>query len=177
MFAFFRLGEEKDRALAELAQEKEAFEQNCRDVVRQKEEFERRAQEVELHKSTFEQQSQELAMQRNAVEQCSKELALQKEKYEQRSKELAKQKETFQQRSKELEEQKDKLQVDRKGTLYYLTLKTSDAGIPALRKLPSGVGCQYTGFAQTSLWRRKPVYRRHGMSTPGVERRYTGFVF
>ena len=58
-----------------------------------------------------------------------------------------------------------------------LTLRTSDAGIPALRKLPYGVERRYTGFAQSSLWRRKPVYRRHGMSTPGVGRRYTGFVF
>ena len=45
-----------------------------------------------------------------------------------------------------------------------LTLRTSNAGIPALRKLPCGVGSRYTGFAQTPLWRRKPVYRRHGMS-------------
>ena len=59
---------------------------------------------------------------------------------------------------------------------YYLTIRTSEAGIPALRKLPCGVGRQYTGFAQTFLWRRKPVYRRHGMSTPGVGSRYTGFV-
>ena len=58
-----------------------------------------------------------------------------------------------------------------------LTLRTSEAGIPALLKLPCGVGRLYTGFAQTSLWRRQPVYRRHGMSTPGVGRRYTGFVF
>ena len=36
-----------------------------------------------------------------------------------------------------------------------LTLRTSEAGIPALRKLPCGVGRRYTGFAQTSLWRRK----------------------
>ena len=57
------------------------------------------------------------------------------------------------------------------------TLSTSEAGTPALRKLPCGVACRYTGFAQTSLWRRKPVCRRHDMSTPGVERRYTGFVF
>ena len=54
---------------------------------------------------------------------------------------------------------------------FTLTLRTSDASIPALRKLPCGVGRLYTGFAQTSLWRRKPVYRRHGMSTPGVGRR------
>ena len=40
-----------------------------------------------------------------------------------------------------------------------LTLGTSEAGIPALRKLPCGVGRQYTGFAQTS---------------PGVGSRYTG---
>ena len=57
-----------------------------------------------------------------------------------------------------------------------LTLRTSEAGIPALRKLPCGVGRRYTGFAQTSLWRRKPVYRRHGMTTPGVGNRYTGSV-
>ena len=43
-----------------------------------------------------------------------------------------------------------------------LTLRTSDAGIPALRKLPCGVGRRYTDLAQTSLWRRKPVYLRHG---------------
>ena len=55
-----------------------------------------------------------------------------------------------------------------------LTLRTSEAGIPALRKLPCGVARRYTGIAQTSLWRRKPVNRRNGMSTPGVERRYTG---
>ena len=58
-----------------------------------------------------------------------------------------------------------------------LTLRTSEASIPALRKLPCGIGRRYTGFAQTSLWRRKPVYRRYGMSTPGIESRYTGFVF
>ena len=58
-----------------------------------------------------------------------------------------------------------------------LTLRTSEAGIPALRKLPCGVGRRYTSFVQTSLWRRKLVFRRHGMSTPGVGRRYTGFVF
>ena len=58
-----------------------------------------------------------------------------------------------------------------------LTLRTSEASIPALRKLPCGVGRRYTDFARTSLWHRKPVYRRHGMSTPGVGRRYTGFVF
>ena len=46
-----------------------------------------------------------------------------------------------------------------------------------MHKLPCGVGCRYSGFAQTSLWRRKSVYRRHGMSTPGVGRQYTGFVF
>ena len=57
-----------------------------------------------------------------------------------------------------------------------LTLRTSEASIPALRKLPCGVARRYTGFVQTSLWHRKPVYRRHGMSTPGVGRRYTGFV-
>ena len=45
-----------------------------------------------------------------------------------------------------------------------LTLRTSEAGILALRKLPCGVGRRYTGFAQTPLWRRKPVYRRHGMA-------------
>ena len=58
-----------------------------------------------------------------------------------------------------------------------LTLRTSEAGIPALRKLPCGVERWYAGFAQTSLWRQKSVYRRHGMSTPGVRSRYTGFVF
>ena len=58
-----------------------------------------------------------------------------------------------------------------------LNLRTSEAGIPALRKLPCGVGRRYTGFAQTSLWRQKSVYRRHGMSTPGVRSRYTSFVF
>ena len=35
----------------------------------------------------------------------------------------------------------------------------SHAGIPALRKLPCGVARRYTDFAQTSLWRRTPVYR------------------
>ena len=39
-----------------------------------------------------------------------------------------------------------------------LTLRMAEAGIPALRKLPCGVACRYTGFAQTSLWRRTPVY-------------------
>ena len=43
-----------------------------------------------------------------------------------------------------------------------LTDRTSEAGISALRKLPCGVGRRYTGFAQTFLWHRKPVYRRHG---------------
>ena len=50
-----------------------------------------------------------------------------------------------------------------------LTLWTSEAGIPTLRKLPCGVRSRYTGFAQTSLWHRKPVYRRNGMSTPASE--------
>ena len=36
-----------------------------------------------------------------------------------------------------------------------LTLRTSEAGILALRKLPCGIARRYTGFAQTSLWRRK----------------------
>ena len=40
-----------------------------------------------------------------------------------------------------------------------LILRTLEAGIPALRKLPCGVERRYTGFAQTSLSRRKPVYR------------------
>ena len=43
--------------------------------------------------------------------------------------------------------------------IYLLTLRTSEAGIPALRKLPCGVGSRYTGFAQTSC---------------GVGSRYTG---
>ena len=41
-----------------------------------------------------------------------------------------------------------------------LTLRTSEAGILALRKLPCGLARRYTGFAQTSLWCRKPEYRR-----------------
>ena len=57
-----------------------------------------------------------------------------------------------------------------------LTLRTSEAGIPDLRKLPCGIARRCTGFAQTSLSRRKPVYRRNGMSTPGVKRQYTSFV-
>ena len=48
---------------------------------------------------------------------------------------------------------------------WNLTLRTSEAGIPALCKLPCCNARRYTGFAQTSLWRRKRVYRRHGMST------------
>ena len=40
-----------------------------------------------------------------------------------------------------------------------LTLRTSEDSIPALHKLPCGVARRYTGFAQTSLWRRTPVYR------------------
>ena len=41
----------------------------------------------------------------------------------------------------------------------HLTLRTSEAGIPALRKHPCGVTRRYTGFAQTSPWRCTPVYR------------------
>ena len=44
--------------------------------------------------------------------------------------------------------------------LEVVTLRTSDAGIPALRKLPCCVGRRYTGFVQTSLWSWKSVYRR-----------------
>ena len=58
-----------------------------------------------------------------------------------------------------------------------LTRRTSEAGIPALRKLPCGVRSRYIGFAQTSLWRQNSVYQRHGMSTSGVRSRYTDFVF
>ena len=58
-----------------------------------------------------------------------------------------------------------------------LTLRTSEAGIPALCKLPCGVRSRNTGFVQTSLWRQKSVYRRHGMSTPGVRSRCIDFVF
>ena len=58
-----------------------------------------------------------------------------------------------------------------------LILRTSEDGIPALSKLPCGVARWYTGFTQTSLWHQKPVYQQHGMSTPGVGRRNTGFVF
>ena len=39
---------------------------------------------------------------------------------------------------------------------------------------PLDVRSRYTGFEQTSLRRRKSVYRRHGMSTPGARSRYTG---
>ena len=56
--------------------------------------------------------------------------------------------------------------------------------------LTQNVASRYTGFAQTSLWRRTPVYRlcanfpvasqayqQHVMSTPDVAQRYTDFVF
>ena len=56
--------------------------------------------------------------------------------------------------------------------LCKLTLRTSETGILALCKLPCGITRPYTGFAQTSLWRRKPVYRQNGMSMAGVGRRY-----
>ena len=49
--------------------------------------------------------------------------------------------------------------ADRQLDYTVLTPRTSEAGIPALRKLPCGVAHRYTGFAQTSLWRRMPVYR------------------
>ena len=42
---------------------------------------------------------------------------------------------------------------------FSVTPKTSQAGIPALRKLPVASARRYTGFVQTSLWRRTPVYR------------------
>ena len=40
-----------------------------------------------------------------------------------------------------------------------LTLWTPGAGIPVLRKLPYGARNRYTGFAQISLRRQKPIYR------------------
>ena len=40
-----------------------------------------------------------------------------------------------------------------------LTLWTPGAGIPVLRKLQNGARNRYTGFAQISLRRQKPVYR------------------
>ena len=40
-----------------------------------------------------------------------------------------------------------------------LTLWTPGASIPVLRKLPYGARNRYTGFAQISLRRQKPVYR------------------
>ena len=58
-----------------------------------------------------------------------------------------------------------------------LTLRTSKAGIPTLRKLPYGVRSQYTGGKEVNARCQKPVYRRHSMSTPGARSRYTDFVF
>ena len=63
--------------------------------------------------------------------------------------------------------------------LYHdcLTLRTSEAGIPTLCKLPYGVRSRYTGSTEANARRQKSVYRRHGMSTPGARSRYTDVVF
>ena len=58
-----------------------------------------------------------------------------------------------------------------------LTLWTPDAGIPALRKLPYGAISRYTVGTVYQRHCQKPVYRRHGISTPRARSRYTGFVF
>ena len=45
------------------------------------------------------------------------------------------------------------------GNTYSLTLWTPGAGIPVFRKLQNGAKHRYTGPAQISLHRQKPVYR------------------
>ena len=90
---------------------------------------------------------------------------------------LGKTVERFQSRRKIQENKLCILIILTHGPEVVLTLRTSEAGIPALRKLPCGVRRPYTGFAETSLWRQKLVYWWHSMSTPGVRSRYIGFVF
>ena len=58
-----------------------------------------------------------------------------------------------------------------------LTLRTSEAGILTLRKLPYGVRNRYTNGTEVNARHQKSVYRRHGMSKPGARSRYTEFVF
>ena len=58
-----------------------------------------------------------------------------------------------------------------------LTLRTSQAGIPILRKLPYGVRSRYKDGTEVNARRQKSVYRRHGMSTAGARSRFTDFVF
>ena len=58
-----------------------------------------------------------------------------------------------------------------------LTLRTSEADIPTLRKLPYAIRSRYTGGTEINARRQKSVYWRHGMSTPGARNWYTDFVF
>ena len=62
-------------------------------------------------------------------------------------------------------------------TVDYLTLRTPEAGIPTLRKLPYGARSRYTVGTVCQRLRQKSVYRRHSVSTPGARNRYTDFVF
>ena len=58
-----------------------------------------------------------------------------------------------------------------------LTLWTPDVGIPALRKLPYDARSRYTVGTVYQCHCQKPIYRRHGISTPQARSRYTGFIF
>ena len=60
---------------------------------------------------------------------------------------------------------------------HILTLWTPEAGILTLHKLPYGARSWNTGGTVYQRHCQKPVYRRHGISTPQARSRYTGFVF
>ena len=69
------------------------------------------------------------------------------------------------------------LYLHSKFNILNITLKTPDAGIPTLRKLPYGARSRYTVGTVCQRLRQKSVYRRHGVSTPGARSPYTYFVF
>ena len=58
-----------------------------------------------------------------------------------------------------------------------LTLWMPGAGIPVLRKLQNGTRHRYTGSAQISLRRQKPVYQVLHKLINRARHRYTGFIF